>query len=59
MKQLLLADILLGGEVKTKKKVVKKKVVKKAATDKVKDLSMFDEDAPNIFDDPLSALGNS
>lgn len=36
-----------------KKKTVKKKVVKKAPDSK--DLSIFDDDAPSIFDDPLSA----
>lgn len=44
-------------DAKPKKKMKKKMATKK--TDKVQDLSMFDEDAPNIFDDPLSALGTS
>ena len=37
----------------------KKKVKKKAKKVEPKDLSMFEEDAPNIFDDPLSALTTS
>lgn len=37
----------------------KKKVKKKTKKAEPKDLSMFDADAPNIFDDPLSALGTS
>ena len=31
----------------------KKKVKKKAKQAELKDFSMFDADAPNIFDDPL------
>ena len=37
----------------------KKKTKKKVKKTEPKDLSMFDADAPNIFDDPLSALGTS
>jgi hypothetical protein len=37
----------------------KKKMKKKVKRTEPKDLSMFDADAPNIFDDPLSALGTS
>jgi hypothetical protein len=42
------------GETEEKKKTKKK--VKKTEP---KDLSMFDADAPNIFDDPLNALGST
>ena len=35
----------------------KKTKVKKKKKSEPKDLSMFEENAPSIFDDPLSALG--
>ena len=37
----------------------KKKTKKKAKKTEPKDLSMFDADAPNIFDDPLNAMGST
>lgn len=37
----------------------KTKVKKKTKKSEPKDLSMFEENAPSIFDDPLSALGNT
>ena len=46
--------VLLGSADAEGEKVKKK--VKKAEP---KDLSMFDTDAPNIFDDPLSALSST
>ena len=44
------------GSEKPKKAKTPKKKTKKATKD-IKDLSEFDNDAPSIFDDPLSALG--
>ena len=35
----------------------KKSKGKKAKKPEAKDLAMFDENAPSIFDDPLDALG--
>ena len=52
--QLLNLDNVTGDEPKTKKKVKKK--VKKTGPP---DLSIFDENSPSIFDDPLNALGTS
>ena len=49
---------LFADEAKPKKTTkAKKKSVKKSSG--TKDLSMFDDDAPSIFDDPLSSMGDT
>ena len=53
-----LADLFAEGD-KPKKSVKSKKKTKKSSTGTTKDLSMFDDNAPSIFDDPLSAMGAS
>ena len=51
---------LFAEEDKSKKSVKsKKKKTKKSSTSTTKDLSMFDDNARSIFDNPLSAMGAS
>ena len=51
------AESALDEDAGQAKKTTKAK--KKTKKSEPKDLSIFDDDAPSIFDDPLSALGNN
>ena len=53
----LTTESALDEDAGQAKKTAKAK--KKTKKSEPKDLSIFDDDAPSIFDDPLSALGNN
>ena len=52
-------DLFGEDDAAKPKKTTKAKKKTSKKSQEPKDLSMFDDNAPSIFDDPLSALGTS